>query len=59
MQGARTRSVESPSGCHRLKYLIDCTILALRRSNALPPNQQTAQIGVGIAETAQCIKITD
>ena len=59
MQGARTRSVESPSGCHRLKYPIDRTILALMRSNALPPNQQTAQIGVGIAQTAQRIKFTD
>ncbi len=59
MQGARTRSVESPSGCHRLKCPIDRTILVLRRSNALPPNQQTAQIGVGIAETTQRIKITD
>jgi hypothetical protein len=42
MQGARTRSVESPSGCHRLKSPIDCTILALGRINEPPNNQQAA-----------------
>jgi hypothetical protein len=33
---------------NELKSLIDRTILALKRINALPPNQRTAQIGVGI-----------
>ena len=42
-----------------LKSPIKRTILALWRINALPPNQRTTQIGVGIAETSQRIKIAD
>jgi len=100
MQGARTRSVESPSGCHRigmlrgvcapvaypahhilaenndcsycctkthvyikipsaelhnkLKSLIDCTILALGRINALPPTQRAVEIGIGTEISQFC-----